>query len=422
MPKEQQKEIEDNINAGIERLQKFQVSGGGLSYWPDGYDANAWGTNYAGHFILEAKKAGYFVPQHFYDKWLAFQKKRAKLWSSSYAYDKTTQAYRLYLLASANSAELGAMNRLSKIEDLPIVAKWYLATAYYLAGQEEVAKKMTEGLSKDIPDYQELSYTYGSTTRDQAIILQSLSVMDSKKEAIEIAENISNKLSESRWLSTQTTAYSLVAMAKYVGADKNTKSFTFDYKINGKTNSITSNSPISQVEVATEGTVTITSKDDAILYARIIQEGIPLEGDQTDASNNLRLDLVYRDMDGNKIDPTNIKQGTDFYVEVAMYNPTGRTYKEMALTQIFPSGWEIHNARLFNYSFDKASDKPTYQDIRDDRVNTFFDIAPNQEKIFRILLNATYEGKFYLPTIYSEAMYDKKINARRHGMWVEVVK
>ena len=158
------------------------------------------------------------------------------------------------------------------------------------------------------------------------------------------------------------------------------------------------------------------------MYARVIQEGIPLEGDQTDASNNLRLDLVYRDMDGNKIDPTNIKQGTDFYVEVAIYNPTGRTYKEMALTQIFPSGWEIHNARLFNYSFDKASDKPTYQDIRDDRVNTFFDIAPNKEKIFRILLNATYEGKFYLPTIYSEAMYDKKINARRHGMWVEIVK
>ncbi len=423
LPKEQQKEIEKNINAGIERLQKFQVSGGGLSYWPNGYEANDWGTNYAGHFILEAKKAGYFVPNHFYEKWLSFQKKRAQIWNSDhYDYGKITQAYRLYLLASANKAELGAMNRLSKIENLPVVAKWYLATAYHLAGQIDVAKQLTTGLSKDIPDYQELSYTYGSTTRDQAVILQSLSMMDRKKDAIDVAEVISQKLSSQSWLSTQTTAYSLVAMAKYVGADKDTKSFEFTYEIGGENQTVTSTSPIVQVDIPNKGTIKVSSKDDGVLYARVIAEGIPLRGDQTDAANNLEIDLVYRDMDNHRIDPKQIPQGTDFFVEVAINNPTGRAYKEMALTQIFPSGWEIHNARLFKHTFDKPSAKATYQDIRDDRVNTFFDLGPQQEKVFRILLNASYEGKFYLPTIYSEAMYDKKINARKHGMWVEVIK
>ncbi|MCP4520290.1 MAG: hypothetical protein GY827_01110 [Cytophagales bacterium] len=425
LPKEQQKEIEENIGAGIERLQKFQVAGGGLSYWPNGYEANEWGTNYAGHFIIEAKKAGYHVPQHFYDKWISFQKKRAKLWSmTTYSYSKTTQAYRLYLLALANNAEMGAMNRLNKDNDLPTIAKWYLAAAYHLVGQTDVAKTLTTGLSTDIPDYQELSYTYGSTTRDQAIILQSLSVMDQRKAAFGVAEQISQKLSESsRWMSTQTTAYALVAMAKYVGAGKDSKSFSFEYTIDGKTESVTSTSPIAQIEIPNTGNITVKKNQGSnVLYTRIIQEGIPLKGDATDASNNLKLDLVYRDVNGNKINPASIEQGTDFIVEVAVYNPTGRSYKEMALTQIFPSGWEIHNARLFKQKFAKPSAKATYQDIRDDRVNTFFDLAPNQEKVFRILLNASYEGKFYLPTIYSEAMYDKKINARRHGMWVEVVR
>ncbi|MFN8396504.1 MAG: hypothetical protein U0176_17905 [Bacteroidia bacterium] len=45
---------------------------------------------------------------------------------------------------------------------------------------------------------------------------------------------------------------------------------------------------------------------------------------------------------------------------------------------------------------------------------------PNQ-KTFRILLNASYLGKFYLPTVYVEAMYDNSISARIPGEWVTVV-
>jgi len=63
---------------------------------------------------------------------------------------------------------------------------------------------------------------------------------------------------------------------------------------------------------------------------------------------------------------------------------------------------------------------PDYEDIRDDRVNCFYDLAVKQKKTFMVLLHASYEGRFYLPTIYSEAMYDHAINARQHGMWVEV--
>jgi len=67
-------------------------------------------------------------------------------------------------------------------------------------------------------------------------------------------------------------------------------------------------------------------------------------------------------------------------------------------------------------------DEPTYQDFRDDRVNFYFDIKPTQKLTFRVALNATYLGKYYLPAVYSEAMYDSSINGRISGHWVEVVK
>jgi uncharacterized protein YfaS (alpha-2-macroglobulin family) len=40
--------------------------------------------------------------------------------------------------------------------------------------------------------------------------------------------------------------------------------------------------------------------------------------------------------------------------------------------------------------------------------------------VFRIALNATYSGKFYLPSVNVEAMYDNTVNARIPGQWVVV--
>ncbi len=69
----------------------------------------------------------------------------------------------------------------------------------------------------------------------------------------------------------------------------------------------------------------------------------------------------------------------------------------------------------------KTGDKPRYQDIRDDRVYTYFDLNKNSTKTFKIILNAAYLGRFYLPTVYCEAMYDNEIYSRKAGKWIEVV-
>ena len=93
----------------------------------------------------------------------------------------------------------------------------------------------------------------------------------------------------------------------------------------------------------------------------------------------------------------------------------------MALTQIFPSGWEITNSRLDNISRWK-SDNFTYQDIRDDRVMTYFDLKRGQSKTFRLMANASYTGEFYLPSVKCDAMYDHNIMAVSNGKWVKIVR
>jgi alpha-2-macroglobulin len=166
--------------------------------------------------------------------------------------------------------------------------------------------------------------------------------------------------------------------------------------------------------------INLNNKGNTGYYARLIRRGVPLEGAETESSRNIQMELRYRDMAGNPVDPARLPQGTNFMAEVSLFNPGLRgDYEELALSQIFPSGWEIVNTRLDGTQSDPAGAK--YADIRDDRVHHYFDLRKNERKTFRVPLIAAYRGRFYLPATVVEAMYDDGIYANSRGMWVEVV-
>jgi len=142
--------------------------------------------------------------------------------------------------------------------------------------------------------------------------------------------------------------------------------------------------------------------------------------DETESAKGLEMSLEYVDMKGNPINPVSIAQGTDFKVKVTVKNTGNVNYHELAIHQVFAPGWEIHNTRMTGAT--AGGDKAEYLDIRDDRVYTFFDLRKGKTKTFNVLLNASYLGRYYLPAISVEAMYDKSIQARKRGQWVEVVR
>lgn len=421
----QKAEIDKNVKAGIQRLTTFQVGNGGLSYWPGNANASEWGTNYAGHFMLEAEKAGYFVSNDFLKSWKKYQKEQAKNWGGSTRNNNDlTQAYRLYLLALAGAEELGAMNRMrQQTTSMASVAQYYLAAAYHQIGQKNVANQILAGQSLNIRDYRELGNTYGSGLRDRAMILHAMGVMGKRAEGRDLLQAISDKIGSKNWHSTHSTAWSLVAISKYVGLGGVGENYAFAYRVGGgKWKEIATSSPIWQGDLPAEDVAMFEfkNKDGGLLFPRVILDGVPAVGDTTDASHGLSLLVAYKDMEGNDVDVTKLEQGTDFVAKVTVIH-SGRTgkYEELAIAQVFPSGWEIHNHRLDGS--DPGGTKPEYQDIRDDRVYTFFDLDQGRAKSFNIKLNASYLGRYYLPTIKVEAMYDHTIHARKRGKWVDIV-
>jgi len=429
---ERQKEIEGNIRAGIQKLRGFQIPEGAFVYWPGGFwvesgndPRNSWVTSYAGHFLVEANQLGYPVPPPMLADWVKHQKSAARSWSSGGVVSRLDQAYRLYTLALAGQPELGAMNRLRESGDLLTVERWQLAAAYRIAGLVAAAEDLVRGdrgvVDDDIHAYGDA--TFGSSLRDRALILSAMVTLEKEDGLQDLVDRVSSEIASDGWYSTHSVSMALLAMARFVGGvDLGTPSF--DYQVgSGRKQTVAMAAPLSTTVLESfpdaGSLVRIENGSNRRLFANVLVRGIPKAGAEDAASSGLGLEVSFTNSEGEEIQIENLTQGEDFIALVSVGNETGARLENLALSQIFPSGWEILSSRL-----DPAESKTQrgldYEDVRDDRVYRYFGLNPGESKRFATRLNAAYLGKYYLPTVSVEAMYDAAKNARTRGAWVQV--
>jgi uncharacterized protein YfaS (alpha-2-macroglobulin family) len=174
------------------------------------------------------------------------------------------------------------------------------------------------------------------------------------------------------------------------------------------------------------GAVTVKNDGDGVLYANLVSKTKPLRDSLPAVEKNIRLEAHYTDLSGTPVDVTRLKQGADFVAVIKVTNISGtQNYTDLALTQMIPSGWEIRNDRMIDPDEPDNRDNKvqyTYQDIRDDRVLTYFDLHYGASKTFKVRLMASYAGRFIFPAIQCEAMYDINVQARTKAGWVVVEK
>ena len=432
-----EKEIDQNINTAIKRLQKFRLPSGGFSYWPGGNEPSIWGTNYAGHFLLEAQKLGYYVPPELLRNWTKFQKSRALTTRDNLM----VRVYRVYLLALAGEAPLGPMNLLKEnsLKDMTDPEKWLLASAYQLTGVENVAQRILRKAGFEVKDYNEFSGTYGSGLRDKAIILNALLLFKRQAEADTLYRDISAHLATRDWYSTQTTGFALLALGKYIKANqaefggKNPVLAGYIVLPDGEKISFDTDK-LKFSRLITEGfgkSVKIfIDKKTNLKYAYIVLDwdGVPLQPENKPVSKNLTLSVEWLNEDGMVINPSEITQGQAFWGHFTVGKAKGQTLslEELALVQVLPAGWEIENTRLSGESIPAWMRKwrpgrAEYTDIRDDRIMWFFDMPRWVITLdFVVKLNAVTVGEFTLPPTVFEAMYNNNYRAVKPGMMVRV--
>ena len=430
LPLQQAKSTEEAVKEVIRRLRSYQTVDGAFAYWPGGTSSNGWGTVYATHFLLEASKKGYLVPEAMKQSVLNNLRRVARNWKPVTSYYKDSEVsakvYRLYVLALAGSPEMGAMNRLKEMKNLTSMSRWSLASAYALVGREDVAQDLISKTTALPSGYSEYDETFGSDVRDQSIQLMTLCLLDKGKEAATLVEELSKQLSSDDWLSTQSTAFALVALSDYLAKYRVDGAMDFTYACGGKDGQVKTDKNIwSETlldKAGTSASVELKNTGKSTLFARIITEGIPEQGEEKAYANGVSLAVSYVDLNGSPVNVAQLEQGTNFSAVVTVKNPSARGYNNLVLSEIFPAGWEILNTRFLNESVtDSLSAGVNYQDIRDDRVYSYIDRLPAGSQVtVKINLCAVYPGRFYLPPVYCEAMYDYLIRANTAGQEVTV--
>ncbi|MBO4570295.1 MAG: alpha-2-macroglobulin [Bacteroidales bacterium] len=409
------KGCEENIKAAINKLPSFAIAGGGMTYWPGTSSyagASQWGTIYSTHFMVEAKAKGYSVPASLLKNNIKYLKGVA----SDKASAANSRAYACYVLALYGEAPRGDMNRLREdLARIPVEAGWYLAAAYAVDGKKDVARTVISSIPSKGGDINRFSDTFESDERLMAVAAIACDACGNKAEAFKCIQTLSGWLNDrNHYMSTQSTAWALNAVSRYAAHNESDK---MDVTVTAGSNKATlrSSSAVASAVLGKAATgqlkVEAANSSKAPVWVVVSSTGVPEKGEEVAKSNGLKLTVTYTLPDGTAINPTDLEQGTDFFVNVTLTNTSAtRSYTNLALTQVFPAGWE----------FDRTRKDGLYQDFRDDRIYTYIYLPRNGSGTVRTKVTAAYAGSYYLPSTVCEAMYDNSVNASTAGCWCVV--
>ena len=410
---EDQTKTREAIQEGIASLKSYQKADFSLTNWVGGTYSDPWTEIYALHFLVEAKNQGFDVPDYLYKGLMDHQADIAKSWAMNpdFKQGETIQAYRLFVLALGGAPEMGALNRFKELKMNYNLSSILTAATYAQVGKKNMvaqfwpAVENTEGMSDYIS-------SFGSKTRDLAFLTYS-EILCSRDEA-SIKGHVNDLcqiLNSGRWLDTQSTAFALFTLGKYaekVGATNTPISAAV--KVNGEDHALTSKLGSAAFAITPKlgaNQVTVTNNSDQNLTAQVYTKTAVAEYETEENGNFIKMNVKYLDRNGAALDPASLPMGKAFSAVITVENPSDYRVTELALSYYLASGWEIVNDRLFEEGTETMGAK--HLDIRDDRAYFFFDLSPRSKKTFTMKLNATYEGKFMLPAVRCEDMYNNDI-------------
>jgi uncharacterized protein YfaS (alpha-2-macroglobulin family) len=433
-----------NIQQAINKLQSMQMSNGALTYWPEGGYESWWGSVYACHFLLEARKAGYEVNTGTIDRLLEYMKyKLYKKEVETYYFNGSMKKdiaprevpYSLYVLAIAGHPQQSTMNYYKAHRELlSLDGKYLLSAAYALSGQPTQAKDVLPAAFSGEVANKAFGGSFYSYTRDLALSLNVLLDTDPGNRQVGImARQLSDQLKKERYLSTQENVFSMLALGKIAkAANKATSALTVT--ANGKKVGSSLGESLSiNLKPYAGANVTLQVSGKGGYYYFWETSGITADGSIKEQDSYLRVRRTFFSRDGQEISNNTFRQNDLIVVRISVECQFDVTVDNVAITDMLPAGFEIENTRLTEMpplkwikevaeankktntdeeSEDEEEKKPAkykqpfdYVDIRDDRINMFTSVE-QKRKNFYYMVRAVSPGVYQLGPVQADAMYD----------------
>ncbi|PLX09176.1 MAG: hypothetical protein C0594_05905 [Marinilabiliales bacterium] len=330
--------------------------------------------------------------------------------------------YSLYVLSLAGKPYRSMMNYYkSNIEKLSLDGKYMLAASYALAGD---MKSFNEILPNDFSG--EIANTsfggsFYSHIRDEAIALNALLEADPENKQITLmAKHVSENLKERHYLNTQERSFSFLALGK-LARKANASNVTAKIMKGNQTVASYDNKTITLSTNDLKGTdFTIKAEGNGQLYYYWEAEGISADGTYKEEDSFMMVRKEFYDRYGNRISGNTFEQNDLVVVKLSIQGQYSTYIENVAISDILPAGFEIENPRLTetaNVNWirkDSYRSYPTYQDIRDDRINLFVDVN-SRKRTYYYMVRAVSRGKFQMGPVGADAMYNGEYHSYNGG-------
>ena len=419
-----------NVQQAINKLQSMQLNNGALSYWPEGGYESWWGSVYACHFLLEAKKAGYDVNPGTTDRLMQYMKfKLYKKETETFWFNSTQRkeiapeevAYSLYVMALAGQPQQATMNYYKAHSALlTLDAKYMLSAAYAPSGQPVQSREiLPPAFIGEIPEHS-LTGSFYSAIRDEALSLNVLMDIDPGNRQVGImSQHLSAQLKKEHYLSTQENVFSILALGK-VARMANKTAATATIMANGRKIGTTDGQPLTiNVKDYANQTLNIQVKGRGGFYYSWEFNGITTDGSYKDEDSYMRVRRTFYDRDGHEISSNNFRQNDLVVVRITVEAERSGEIDNVAITDMLPAGFEIENTRLTEMpamKWIKDNAEPQYRDVRDDRINLFTTVT-QKPQYFYYMVRAVSPGTYQLGPVQADAMYDGSYHSY-HGAGV----
>lgn len=445
-PQLAQLKIEDMVLSGINRIFSMETPSGGFAYWPGGTEPVEWGTAYATHMLLDAKKLGYSVPEDRLQAVLGWIDARTAEYeannrprNSRYRYyDEQAEAYLHYVLARAGKGKKARILKLisgidaakatgEQAEDL-----YLLKAALYLAGDRRYEKDLKTVDASPISADRVNSWSFYSDRRRRGLMLSTFHDLFGNDPAgdplaTRVAEGLVGQ--RSTYYNTQELVWGISGLGKWVtgmGA-KGTAAGTLvadGVTIEPRKTKLKTNDKSWALARASEYkslVLDIPQQADG-MWLVINASGVRRGSDYKVGGNGLAVSRTYRSLDGTALDLSEgkVQLGDLVYVEVEIGNTSGAYIQNIALVDRLPAGFEVENPRLGRgFKADWIDEEEQWAvdflDMRDDRLEAFGELGPTESKKIVYTIRAVTSGKYNTPPVEAEAMYDPTLWAREKG-------
>ena len=415
------------VKEGIIKLQSMQMSDGSFAYWPGGGYSNWWGSVYATHFLVEAKKKGFNVNSSALSSALSYLHKEAtrRQTYNYYTYNPTGTSYKLkarkeaiyslYVLALAGKADISAMNYYrARPHLLTNDTRYLLAGAYGLSNKWTAFHELIPNAFIPEQPVRLSGGSFDSEVRANSIMLAVLADVDPNHKQIPYLVKHISKMGDQIW-STQDRAWAFLALGKAAGknADANVQ---ISVSANGKSIGKYNNKDLTLKSDAMNGKrITLKATGKGEVYYFWSTEGVKKRADENikEVDLGIKVRRKFYNRFGQEISGNTFRQGDLVVARISILGGI-RSVENIAISDLIPAGFEIENPRLTtstNLDWTKTNLYPEYMDVRDDRLLLFTGLSKDANKDFYYMLRVVNAGTYVLPPIGAEAMYDPEFRS-----------